>query len=213
MVCTVLGRNRNVHLLTRKIDEKTLILKLVQRAKGGINAIDLHAKSGIDIVKIRNILYKAYRKGSILKVARGIYKAKAAKPKRATATDRLAAVLAVIEASPKGIRAPRVAEETGISLAAVRPVIARLLAAGSIRRLSRGVYGPPVKRRKKKSGRTTSAVLAMIQSHPDGIAVAALKAQSGCEEKQLRNIVFRLFNSGKIRRIGRGIYVAVSEKG
>lgn len=195
------------------LDEKPLILELLQRAKNGINAAGLHAESGIGIVKIRNILYQAHHRGLILKVARGIYKTRAAKPARATGVDRQQAVLAVIEDSPKGIRAPRVAEETGISLAAVRPVIARLLAAGSIRRLSRGVYGPPVKRRKKKSGRTTSAVLAMIQSHPDGIAVAALKAQSECEEKQLRNIVFRLFNSGKIRRIGRGIYVAVSEKG
>ena len=167
-------------------------------------------KAASIIVKIRNILFQAYHKGIILKVARGIYKARAAEPTRATGVDRRQAVLAVIEASPKGIRAPRVAEETGTSLTAVRPVMARLLAAGSIQRLSHGIYGPPAIYRKKKSGRTTSAVLAMIQSHPDGITVAALKAQSGYEEKKLRNIVFRLFESGEIRRIGRGIYVAVS---
>lgn len=190
-------------------DDKTLILELLQRAKDGINAAGLHAESGIDIVKIRNILYQAYRQGIILKVSRGIYKARMPEPTRA---DRRQAVLAAIEASPRGIRAPEVAEETGNSPAAVRPVMARLLAAGSIRRLSRGVYGPPVKGRRKKPGTLTSAVLAMIQSHPDGIAVAALQAQSGFEEKQLRNIVFRLFNSGKIRRIGRGIYGAASEK-
>ena len=193
------------------LDDKTLILELLQRTKNGIDAAGLHAESGVDIVKIRNILYQAYHQGIILKVARGIYKARPPEPARTTGVDRRQAVLAVIEASPKGIRAPRVAEETGMSPAAVRPVMARLLAAGSIRRLSRGVYGPPpARRRTKKSGNPTSAVLAMIQSHPDGIAVAGLMAQSGYEEKQLRNIVFRLFKLGKIRRIGRGVYVAVS---
>jgi predicted transcriptional regulator of viral defense system len=189
-------------------DDKTLILELLERTENGIDASGLHAESGIPVVKIRNILFQAYHKGLILKVARGIYKARTPEPTRATGVDRRQAVLAVIEASPRGVRTPKVAEKTGMSPAAVRPVMARLLAAGSIRRLSRGVYGPPAKRRRRKSANHTGAVLAMIQSHPEGIAVSALKAQSGVEEKQLRNIVFRLFNSGKIRRIGRGIYRA-----
>jgi uncharacterized Zn finger protein len=193
---------------TTAIDDKTLILELLERTENGIDASGLHAESGIPVVKIRNILFQAYHKGLILKVARGIYKARTPEPTRATGVDRRQAVLAVIEASPRGVRTPKVAEKTGMSPAAVRPVMARLLATGSIRRLSRGVYGPPAKRRRRKPGNHTGAVLAMIQSHPEGIAVSALKAQSGVEEKQLRNIVFRLFNSGKIRRIGRGIYRA-----
>jgi predicted transcriptional regulator of viral defense system len=51
----------------------------------------------------------------------------------------------------------------------------------------------------------------MIKNHPKGIGIAALKDQSGYEEKQLRNILFRLFKSGKIRRVGRGIYVVTSQ--
>lgn len=197
---------------SKVVDEKTLILELVQRAKYGINAADLHTKSGIDVVKIRNLLYQAYRKGSIQKVSRGIYKSNAATPKRATGAEGLVAVLAAIKAAPKGIRAPQVAEETGLLLATVRRVITRLLATGAIQRMSWGVYGIPVKRRRKTPDSYSNAILAMIQTHPDGIAFSALKAQSGCEEKKLRNIVFRLFKSGKVRRAGRGIYIALQER-
>ncbi|BBO69580.1 hypothetical protein DSCA_35100 [Desulfosarcina alkanivorans] len=188
----------------KKGDDQTLILERLQRAKYGIDAAGLHAESGIDIVKIRSILYRAYHKGLIQKVARGIYTAGTPSP-----ADRRAAVLAVIEASAGGIRTPRVAEETGMHPASVRPVLARLLKTGEIRRMSRGLYGPPVNRMRTKPGGATRAILAMIQTHPDGVAFAALKTQSGFEEKQLRNIVFRLVRSGKIRRAGRGIYAAV----
>ncbi|MBC2711216.1 MAG: SWIM zinc finger family protein [Desulfosarcina sp.] len=191
------------------VDEKTRILKLVQQAPDGINAPDLHEKSGIDMVKIRNVLYQAYRKGQIRKVARGIYQAKATKPKRASGTERLAAVLAVIKAAPDGIRTPRVAEETGFPTATVRAMITRLLKTGGIRRISHGLYGPPGQTRKKKTASAANVILSMIQSHPDGVGFAALKAQSGYEEKQLRNIVFRLFKSRKVRGAGRGIYIAV----
>lgn len=188
------------------VDDKALILDLIKRQKNGIGAPGLHAKSGVDIAKIRNILYQAYRKGEIRKVSRGVY---AAKPEPVGAGDRGKAVLRTIASAPEGIRAPRVAEETGLPPAAIRPVIARLMKTGKIRRISRGLYGLPAKRRGRKPDNATATVLAIITSHPDGITVPALKTQSGFEEKKLRNIVFRLFRSGKVRRIGRGVYIAV----
>jgi uncharacterized Zn finger protein len=188
------------------IDDKAMILNLVAREKKGIGAPGLNAKTGIDIVRIRNVLYQAHRKGEIQKVSRGIF---AAKPEPMSAGDRGKAVLRAIEAATEGIRAPRVAEETGLSSTAVRPVVTRLMKTGKIRRISRGVYGPPAKRRGRKPADATAAVLAIIASHPDGISVSALKDHSGVEEKKLRNIVFRLFRSGKIRRRRRGVYVAV----
>jgi DNA-binding IclR family transcriptional regulator len=199
-------------LKTKAVDEKNQILDLVQRATNGIKAVELHQKSGIAIIKIRNVLYQAHRKGAIEKASRGVYRAKAAQPKQLSAADRHVAVLAAVRAAPKGIRAPQVAEATGLRLATVRPVMARLLAESAIRRTSRGVYGPPSPTRKKKSTIATGAILSMIKTHPKGVGIAALKEQSGCEEKQLRNIIFRLFKSGKIRRAGRGIYLAASER-
>ena len=187
------------------VDDKTLILDLIKREKNGIGATDLHTRSGIDIVKIRNILFQAYYKGTSEKSHGGF-----TWPNRNQLPqgDRGKVVLNVIEAAPEGIRPPQVAEATGLSPAAVRPVIARLMKTGKIRRISRGLYGPPAKRRGKHSANATAAVLEIIESHPDGITVPALKTQSGFEEKKLRNIVFRLFRSGKILRIGRGVYIA-----
>ena len=192
-------------LKNKAVDEKTRILDLVQRATQGINASTLHQKSGITIVKIRNVLFQAYHKGEIEKASRGVYR-----PKRSAATYQTT-ILAAIKAAPKGIRAPQVAEATGLLVATVRPVMARLLSQGAIRRISHGVYGPPPTR-KKRTVRAASVILSLIRSHPDGVGVAALKTESGCEEKQLRNIIYRLFKSGKIRRAGRGIYVAASQR-
>jgi uncharacterized Zn finger protein len=150
-------------------------------------------------------------KGAIEKAARGVYRAKTAQPKTPSAAERHAAVLKVIKAAPKGIRAFEVAEATGLRPVTVRPVMARLLSEGAIRRISRGVYGPLSPSRKKQPTNLTRAILSMIKNHPKGIGIAALKDQSGYEEKQLRNILFRLFKSGKIRRVGRGIYVVTSQ--
>jgi uncharacterized Zn finger protein len=191
-------------------DEKVQILDLLKATKNGITAGELQEKSGIDIVKIRNILFLALRKGEIQKISRGVYQA--LRPSPTTSAERQAAVLSVIESSPKGIRAPAVAEATGLLLATVRPVINRLMADGKIRRISRGVYGPLVRRHHEKQATMTDVILKMITTHPKGVGVADLMKQSGCEEKQVRNIVSRLFWKGKIRRVGRGIYAAVERK-
>jgi predicted transcriptional regulator of viral defense system len=34
-------------------------------------------------------------------------------------------------------------------------------------------------------------------------------ARTGFEEKKVRNIVYRLFQQGKIKRVGRGLYAGV----
>ena len=125
-------------------DEKAQILDLVKAANNGITAGELQKKSGINIIKIRNILFGALRKGELQKISRGVYQAH--RPSQPTSAERQAAVLSVIESSPKGV------------------------------------------------------------------SVSDLVKQSGCEEKQLRNILFRLYKVGKIRRIGRGIYAAVQQK-
>jgi hypothetical protein len=52
----------------------------------------------------------------------------------------------------------------------------------------------------------TEQVIKLIEASPKGIDVAALKTQSGFEDKKVRNIVFRLCKEGTIKRVGRGIY-------
>jgi hypothetical protein len=67
------------------------------------------------------------------------------------------------------------------------------------------------KRRAKKGAAVTATqqVLQIIQRSKKGVDVATLIKKTGLEDKPVRNIVFRAFKQGKIKRVGRGTYVAV----
>jgi hypothetical protein len=52
-------------------------------------------------------------------------------------------------------------------------------------------------------------VLEIIKASRDGIGFADIRERVGYEDKKLRNIIFRLSKIGKIRRIRRGIYLAI----
>lgn len=55
----------------------------------------------------------------------------------------------------------------------------------------------------------TDMVLDVIRRYKNGVGFKEIQAQTGFEEKKIRNIIFRLDKIGKIKRISRGIYVAV----
>ena len=60
----------------------------------------------------------------------------------------------------------------------------------------------------KQSLNTASdLVLQLIQRHGDGIGFGDIQIQTGFGEKKLRNIIFRLNKTGKIKRKTRGIYI------
>lgn len=60
----------------------------------------------------------------------------------------------------------------------------------------------------KQALATASAVvLDVIQRHKDGIRFADIQLQTGFGEKKLRNIIFRLNKTGKIKPKSRGIYI------
>jgi hypothetical protein len=63
--------------------------------------------------------------------------------------------------------------------------------------------------RKKSAKRTTSTeqILKIIRRSRKGVNVPALKAKTGFEDKKVRNIIFRASKEGKIKKVGRGIYV------
>jgi hypothetical protein len=63
--------------------------------------------------------------------------------------------------------------------------------------------------RKKTAKRTTSTdqILKIIRRSRKGVNVPALKAKTGFEDKKVRNIIFRASKEGKIKKVGRGIYV------
>lgn len=65
----------------------------------------------------------------------------------------------------------------------------------------------PGPKKKAKSTTATNTVLAVISKAPKGIKTADIKAKTGFDEKKVYNIVFKLKQQGKIKTIGRGVYV------
>lgn len=53
----------------------------------------------------------------------------------------------------------------------------------------------------------TEKVLKIVRRSRKGVDVPMLKAKTGFDDKKVRNIVFRASKEGKIKKVGRGIYV------
>lgn len=53
----------------------------------------------------------------------------------------------------------------------------------------------------------TEQVLKIVGRSRKGVDVPTLKAKTGFEDKKVRNIIFRASKEGKIKNVGRGIYV------
>ena len=72
----------------------------------------------------------------------------------------------------------------------------------------RAVKARKTTRRKKAPAITaTEQVLKIVRRSRKGVDVPRLKAKTGFDDKKVRNIVFRASKEGKIKKIGRGIYV------
>ena len=63
--------------------------------------------------------------------------------------------------------------------------------------------------RRKTAQTAVDVVLDVIKHSRQGIGFAEIQAKTGFGEKKIRNIIFRLNKTGKIKRKSRGIYVAV----
>jgi hypothetical protein len=63
----------------------------------------------------------------------------------------------------------------------------------------------------QKSGKTpvsaAEAVLAVIRNSETGLGIIQIQGKTGFDEKKLRNIIYRLNKTGKIKRKSRGLYV------
>jgi hypothetical protein len=61
---------------------------------------------------------------------------------------------------------------------------------------------------KKKAVTATDQVFKIVKKSKKGVAVPALMNKTGFDEKKVRNIISRAFKQRKIKRVGRGLYVA-----
>ncbi|MBW1821798.1 MAG: hypothetical protein JRI92_08550 [Deltaproteobacteria bacterium] len=119
------------------VDDKIQVINIIEKSKPGVRVPEIKKRSGLDTVKIRNIVYNAYKKGIIEKAGRGLYRRKisAIGPE-----EQIKTVLSLIGRSKNGITVPAIKKEFDITDSKVRYIIAHAMADGKIKRISRGVY-------------------------------------------------------------------------
>ena len=62
--------------------------------------------------------------------------------------------------------------------------------------------------RRKSTLTAVDIVMETIKRSKQGVDFAQIQAKTGFDEKKIRNIIFRLNKTGKIKRKSRGIYIA-----
>jgi ElaB/YqjD/DUF883 family membrane-anchored ribosome-binding protein len=62
-------------------------------------------------------------------------------------------------------------------------------------------------RKRAAKATATEQILKIIKRSRKGVDVPTLKTKTGFEDKKVRNIIFRASKEGKIKKVGRGIYV------
>jgi hypothetical protein len=68
-------------------------------------------------------------------------------------------------------------------------------------------------RKGKRAGLSAAdVVLSVMREHGGEISFKEIREKTGYDDKKLRNIVFRMYKTGKIMRENRGAYQIVSEK-
>ncbi len=62
--------------------------------------------------------------------------------------------------------------------------------------------------RRKSAYTSVDIVLDTIKRSKQGINFAQIQAKTGFDEKKIRNIIFRLNKTGRIKRKSRGVYIS-----
>ena len=55
----------------------------------------------------------------------------------------------------------------------------------------------------------SNTVLDVIREYKEGAGFAEIQEKTGFDDKKIRNIIFRLDKIGKIKRVSRGVYIAL----
>jgi len=91
----------------------------------------------------------------------------------------------------------------------VDQLIARLDRLENLIKSSMGSYNAQTQIARRKTSLTAvDIVLETIKRSKQGIDFAQIQVKTGFDEKKIRNIIFRLNKTGKIKRKSRGIYIA-----
>jgi hypothetical protein len=84
--------------------------------------------------------------------------------------------------------------------------------APKVKAVAKPKKAPAKKAPAKKTVKTATAadtVLAVINRTKKGVSTATLAEKTGFDNKKIANIVFKLRKLGKVKSVGRGVYVKV----
>lgn len=73
---------------------------------------------------------------------------------------------------------------------------------------SSGISPRDASQRNKSSVTATDLVLDIVKQYDGGVGFAKIQEKTGFDEKKLRNIIYRLYKLGKIKRVTRGMYIS-----
>lgn len=71
----------------------------------------------------------------------------------------------------------------------------------------RAVAKKTTRRKRAPQVTATEQILRIVKRSRKGVDVPTLKTKTGFQDKKVRNIIFRASKEGKIKKVGRGIYV------
>ena len=117
--------------------EADVVLALIRQSPKGVSISSIKSATGMPDARVRYVIARAYGKGAIERVSRGVYTAVGKDVAPEKPTD---AVLKIIGKSKKGISVSGIVKESGFAEKKIRNILYRLNKLGKIKRKQRGVY-------------------------------------------------------------------------
>jgi uncharacterized Zn finger protein len=171
---------------TLKDQSYELLEKAEKMSPGKIAESDLSGMFGIDMEETLDL---DFSKASKKKAAAGKTTSRASKKSKAKPARK----------SPAKKKASQRLGETSTSKKRVKPA--------AIKRPAKAPAKKSAAKRKTATTTDTAKILDIIKRSKKGLDVATLQQKTGFGEKKIRNVIYKAFRQGIIKRAGRGIYL------
>jgi uncharacterized Zn finger protein len=176
---------------TLKDQSYKLLEKAEKMSSGKIAESDLSGMFGIDMEETMDLDFSNAPKK---KAGSGKRSPKGAKQSKAKTAKRKSAIKA-----PAKKKASQRLAETSISKKRVKQA--------TIKERAKTKAKKSVAKRKTATTTDTAKILNIIKRSKKGLDVATLQQKTGFGEKKIRNVIYKAFRQGIIKRVGRGIYL------
>jgi uncharacterized Zn finger protein len=176
---------------TLKDQSYKLLEKAQKMSPTKIAESDLSSMFGIDMEETMDLdLPEAARKVS----GAGKKSRKVAKQSKAKTAKRKPAIK-----TPAKKKASQLSSKTSASKKRVKPAAINVRAKTPVKKSAA--------KRKTAELTDTARILDIIKRSKRGLNVATLRQKTGFDEKKIRNVIYKAFRQGIIKRAGRGIYL------